>query len=72
MAPVSWTEFNCLKTAKPPRGDSTTNSPGVPGAHLIDFRKMKVDSSLDPDSSFEHRTPESSTLTARIGKYQLA
>ena len=43
MAPFM-TGFNCLKATGPLRGDSllfTTISPGVPGTHLIDFRKMK-------------------------------
>ena len=36
--------FNCLKPTKPLNGDSlifTTQSPGVPGTHLIDLRRMK-------------------------------
>ena len=36
--------FNFLKVIKPLRGDSllfTTQSPGVPGTHLIDLRRMK-------------------------------
>ena len=36
--------FNCLKHAKPLEGDSllfTTQSPGVPGTHLINFGGMK-------------------------------
>ena len=41
MAPVSWMGFNCLKAAEPVRGDSTTKSPGVPGADLINFGKIK-------------------------------
>ena len=38
---VSWMGFNCLKAAEPLRGDSTDQSLVVPGAHLIDFGKMK-------------------------------
>ena len=38
---VSWIGFNCLKVAEPLGECSTTKSPGVPGAHLIDFGKMK-------------------------------
>ena len=37
---------NCFKTTEPLRGDSlpfTTKSPGVPGTHLTDFGRMKVD-----------------------------
>ena len=41
MVLVSWILFNCLKAAEPLPGDSTTKSLGVPGAHLIDFGKMK-------------------------------
>ena len=36
--------FNCLKHAKPLEEDSllfTTQSPGVPGTHLINFGGMK-------------------------------
>ena len=36
--------FNCSKAAEPLRRDSlffTTNSPGVPGTHLIDLGRMK-------------------------------
>ena len=36
--------FNCLKHTKPLEGDSllfTTQSPGVPGTHLINFGGMK-------------------------------
>ena len=41
MALVSWMQFNFPKAAESLRGDSTTKSLGVPGAHLIDFGKMK-------------------------------
>ena len=49
MVLVSWILFNfnrqnhgfCLKAAEPLPGGSTTKSLGVPGAHLIDFGKMK-------------------------------
>ena len=37
-------EFNCLKTTESQRGDSllfSTQSPEVPGTHLIDLRRMK-------------------------------
>ena len=66
--------FHCLEAAEPLRGDTllfTTKSPEVPGAHLIDFGKMKDWSTLDPPSGFEHKTSRSSTLAAIIGKYQL-
>ena len=36
--------FNCLKATEQLRGDSlllTAKSSGVPGAHLINFEKMK-------------------------------
>ena len=36
--------FNCLKATEPLRGDGLlfrTQSPGVPGTHLIDLGKMK-------------------------------
>ena len=39
-----WMGFNCLKATEPLRRDSllfTTQFPGVPGTHLIDFRRMK-------------------------------
>ena len=37
--------FNCLKATEPRRGDRllfTTQSPGVPGTHLIDLGRMKA------------------------------
>ena len=43
--------FNCLKAAEPLLKDRllfTTKSPGDPGTHLIDLRKMKVESTLEP------------------------
>ena len=43
--PFLWMGFNCLKAAEPPRGDSllfTTQSPGNPGTHLIDLRRMSL------------------------------
>ena len=39
-----WMGFNCIKATEPLLGDSllfTTKSPGGPGTHLIDLRKMK-------------------------------
>ena len=42
--PNLWMWFNCFKATKPLRGDSllfTNQSPGVPGPHLIDLRRMK-------------------------------
>ena len=39
-----WMEFNCLKATESLKGDSlliTTQSPGVPGNHLINFDEMK-------------------------------
>ena len=41
MAPVSCMGFKCVKASEPLQGDSTTKSPGVLGAHLIDFGKLK-------------------------------
>ena len=43
-AAILWMGFNCLKTAEPLGGDSlffTTKSPGVPGTHWINLRRMK-------------------------------
>ena len=37
-------EFNCLKVTVPLQGDNllfATKSPGVPGTHLIDLRRIK-------------------------------
>ena len=42
--PFLWLGFNCLKATEPLRGESflfTTQSPGVPGTHLMDLGKMK-------------------------------
>ena len=42
--PFLWMWFNCLKATEPLRGDGLlfrTQSPGVPGTHLIDLGKMK-------------------------------
>ena len=42
--PFLWMGLNYLKATEPLRGDSlflTNQSPGVPGTHLIDFRRMK-------------------------------
>ena len=47
--------FNCLKATEPLQGDSllfTTKSPGVPGTHIVDFRRMKAESTLEPPSGF--------------------
>ena len=55
------TGFNCLRAAKPLRGESlhfTTNSPGDPGTHLIDLGRMKARVDLQPPSRFETETPE--------------
>ena len=44
MAPVSWVEFNCLKAAESLSREGllfTTKSPGVLGAYLIEFGKIK-------------------------------
>ena len=52
-------EFNCLKITEPLRGDSllfTTKSPGAPGTHLIDLRRMKDGVSLGVTQCFS--TPE--------------
>ena len=41
--PFLWMRFNCLKATKPFQGDSlllTTQSPRVPGPHLINLRQM--------------------------------
>ena len=43
-SPFSWMWFSCPKATEPLRGDSllfTTQSPGVPGTHLIDLGRMK-------------------------------
>ena len=42
--PILWMGPNCLKDAKPLRGDSllfTTQFPGVPGTHLLKFAGRK-------------------------------
>ena len=42
--PFLWMGPNCLKDIEPLRGDSllfTTQSPGVPGTHLISFGGRK-------------------------------
>ena len=42
--PILWMGPNCLKDAEPLRGDSllfTTQFPGVPGTHLINFGGKK-------------------------------
>ena len=42
--PFLWMEFNCQKDTEPLRGYSlvfTTQPPGVPGTHLINFGEMK-------------------------------
>ena len=49
--------FNCLKTTKSLRRDSllfTTQSPEVPGTHLIDLRRMKR---CSLPCGFEPKTP---------------
>ena len=42
--PFFWMRLNCLKATEPLQKDSlilTTQSPGVPGVHLIDLVKLK-------------------------------
>ena len=42
--PFLWMGFNFLKVTESPRGDRfhfTTQSPGVPGAHLMDLGRME-------------------------------
>ena len=42
--PFLWMGFNCLKATQPLQEDTllfTTQSPGVPGTHLIESGKMK-------------------------------
>ena len=49
-----WMGFNCLKAAEPLRGDSlffTTQSPGFPGTHLINFDFMKGGNDLDLEAT---------------------
>ena len=44
IVPFSWIGFNCHKATDPLQGDSlhfTPNTPGVPGTHLINLRKIK-------------------------------
>ena len=36
-----WMVFNCLTAKEPLLGNSFTNSPVIPGTHLIDLRRMK-------------------------------
>lgn len=37
-----WVGFSCLKAAGPFREDSLTSKfPGIPGAHLIELRRME-------------------------------
>ena len=59
--PFLWMGFNSLKATEPLRQDSllfTTQSPGVPGTHLIDIGRMKeCDFTLEPPSGFEPGTP---------------
>ena len=46
--------FNCLKATEPLRGDSlifTTQPPGVPGTHLINFNEMKGWNNLDLEAT---------------------
>ena len=74
-----WMDFNCLKATEPLQGDSlkfkvlvffTTQSPGVPGTHLINFDHMKVEITLvlKPPSGLEFGTMywEFSILTTKI------
>ena len=49
-----WMGFNCLKATEPLRGDSlffTTQSPGSPGTHLINFDGMKSWNNLDLEAT---------------------
>ena len=51
--------LNCLEAAKPLNGDSilfSTQSPGVPGNHLIDQKRWNVESRLEPPNSLEPGT----------------
>ena len=44
-SPFLWIGFNCLKATEPLQEDSvlfSLNFPGVPGTHIVDFKKMKV------------------------------
>ena len=59
MAPL-WMGFNCLMATEPLRGDSllfTTQFPGVPGTHLINFRRMKGRVNLVATQWFGTRRP---------------
>ena len=64
--------FNCLKATEPLRGDSllsTTQSPGVPGTHLINFERMKgcgLSSSHPAVLNLGLLDWESSTLTTTV------
>ena len=49
---MNW--FSCLKSPEPLQVDCshlTSKSPGVPGTHLIDLRRMKGGTNLGFDSS---------------------
>ena len=42
--PFLWMGFNCVNATEPLRGDSlrfTTKSPGEPGTHFDDLRRIK-------------------------------
>ena len=54
MVPLYGWGFKCLKAAKPLWGDSllfTSQSPGVPGIHLINFGGMKGWNNLDLEAT---------------------
>ena len=49
-----WMGFNWLKATEPLRGDSlffTTQSPGVPDTHLINFDRMKGWNNFDLEAT---------------------
>ena len=54
--PFLWMALDCLKATKPLQGDSlggdsTTQSPGVPDTHLINFGGMKDGNNLDLEAT---------------------
>ena len=65
--------FNCLKVTEPLQRDSlifTAQSPEVPGAHLINFSRLKDWNNLDLEVTLQNWIQdldwESSTLITRI------
>ena len=75
--PFLWMGLNCLKATWPLQGDSllfTTQPPGVPDTHLINFDRIKEWNKLDPPSRFESGILDweySVLITRTIGKAYL-